>query len=268
MNVKAVVKVMNFHALLRVDASRRLSETYATMQDELEAMMRIVLNNRNLRLDKTVKLPDPNLPVLRIYLGADLGFCGGVNASISSELSRDHTSEKIVVGKKVRRNKEVSLFLTQEQLQNDFSQVEAYLERAVRQRPWSGVEVVYNHFYNLSSIKQEVRRIYPVAELEAKDESTLGNNQQSDFFIEEDAATLLEDMVFAYLVYEMKIAMASAAASENVMRQNATSESLKKLDEMEEEQIRRDRKIKNQKSFQKTIDSFVKQKSLQNSADA
>lgn len=46
------------------------------------------------------------------------------------------------------------------------------------------------------------------------------------------------------------------------MRQNATTESLKKLDEREAEELRLQRKEHTQKAFRKTIDSFVKQKSL------
>lgn len=64
------------------------------------------------------------------------------------------------------------------------------------------------------------------------------------------------------LVYEVRIAAASAYAAENIMRQNATSESLKKLDELETEAVRAERKERNQASFRKTIDSFIKQKSL------
>ena len=75
MNVKAVVKVMNFHALLRVEASGRQAVKYNTMEEELSAMMSILQNNQNLRLDKRIHLPDMSLPVLRIYLGSDLGFC-------------------------------------------------------------------------------------------------------------------------------------------------------------------------------------------------
>ena len=86
MNVKAVVKVMNFHSLLRVEASRRQAEKLSAMEEELSAMMRIVLTNRNLRLDKRIRMPNPELPVLRIYMGSDLGFCGSVNASVLSEL--------------------------------------------------------------------------------------------------------------------------------------------------------------------------------------
>ena len=64
MNVKAVVKVMNFHALLRVEKSGKQAIMYSTMEDELSAMMQILQSNRNLRLDKHIRLPDPDLPVL------------------------------------------------------------------------------------------------------------------------------------------------------------------------------------------------------------
>lgn len=257
MNVKAVVKVMNFHALLRVDASRRRAEKLAAMEEELAAMMRIVLNNRNLRADKRIRLPDPGLPPLRIYLGSDLGFCGGVNASVTSALNQDRSGEKVVVGKKLRTPSQVSLFLTREEYEADPEGVYQYLERAVKERCWSAVELVYNHYYNMSSIKQVTRRIYP---LEAQPEEM--ENQWDDFVIEGDVEGLLNDMTVSCLVYELQIAAASAFAAENIMRQNATMESLKKLDELDEEALRQARKEKNQQAFQKTIDSYVKQKSL------
>lgn len=259
MNVKAVVKVMNFHALLRVENSRREALKYSTMEDELSAMMQILQSNRNLRLDKNIRLPDPNLPVLRIYLGSDLGFCGSVNTSVSSVLQHDAAGEKIVIGKKLRRSSEVSLYLSQEEYHQNFEKVRTYLERAVRERCWSAVEIVYNHYYNVSCVKQEIKRIYP---LEAKTNEVIAN-EWDDFEINGDAQRMLEDMTISCLTYEMRIAAASAYAAENIMRQNATSESLKKLDEMEAEATRLERKEKNQKSFQKTIDSFVKQKSLE-----
>lgn len=260
MNVKAVVKVMNFHALLRVESSGRQALMYGAMEEELSAMMRILQSNRNLRLDKRIRLPDESLPVLRIYLGSDLGFCGSVNTSVSSMLRHDAGVEKIVIGRKLRRPAEVSLYLSQEEYSGNFGKVREYLERAVRERCWSAVELVYNHYYNVSSVKQENRRIYPLAVHQAEMELS---NEWDDFEIEGDAQRLLEDMTISCLVYELRIAAASAYASENIMRQNATSESLKKLDEIEAEAARVQRKEKNQASFRKTIDSFIKQKSLQ-----
>ena len=257
MNVKAVVKVMNFHALLRVDASRKRAEKLLDMEEELQNMMQIVLGNRNLRLDKRVKLPDASLPVLRIYLGSDFGFCGGVNATVSSVMRQDADSEKVVIGKKLRRSGEVSLFLTQEQFEKEFDSVRGYLERAVKERAWSAVELVYNHYYNMSSIKQVERRIYPMEQPPEKE-----GDQWADFMIEGDVEGMINKMTVSYLAYELKIAAASAYAAENIMRQNATSESLKKLDEIEEENTRQARKAKNAASFQKTIDSYVKQKAL------
>ncbi|MFI3313607.1 MAG: F0F1 ATP synthase subunit gamma, partial [Eubacteriales bacterium] len=241
---------------------RRSAERYNAMQEELEAMMEIVLQNRNLKLDKAVKLPDPNLPPLRIYIGSDYGFCGGVNSTVSGILAHDENCDKIVIGKKLRNSGEALLVMTQEEYTTKPQMVYEYLVRAVKERCWSAVDVVYTHFYNISSIKQESRRIYPMEEKATKQEDVW-----LDFNVEGDVVKLLENLTIAYLDYEIKIAVASAFASENVMRQNATSESLKKLDEMEEEAIRKDRKEKNRRTFQKTIDSFVKQKSLEQSSE-
>ncbi len=263
MNVEAVVKVMNFHALLRVESSGRQALRYATMEEELSAMMQIIQSNRNLRLDKLIKLPNPKLPVLRIYMGSDLGFCGSVNTSVSSVMSKDSASEKIVIGRKLKRPKETSLFLSREDYQNDFTSVRAYLEKAVTERPWSAIELVYNHYYNVSNVSQVVKRIYP---LDFDAEEAEVENAWDDFEIEGDPEQLLQDMTISCLVYEVRIAAASAYAAENIMRQNATTESLKKLSEMEAEEKRVMRKEKNQASFRKTIDSFVKQKSLKENA--
>lgn len=258
MNVKAVVRVMNFHALLRVEASGNLALMYSAMEDELSAMMKIIQSNRNLRLDKRIELPDERLPVLRIYFGSDLGFCGSVNACVSSVIQKDSQAEKIIVGRKLRHPPEASLFLTREEYQENFEKVRAYLERAVKERCWSAVELVYNHYYNVSSVKQEIKRIYPL-NIQPEEET---ENQWDDFEIEGDAQKLLENMTVSCLVYEVRIAAASAYAAENIIRQNATSESLKKLDEMETEAQRQERKAKSQNSFRKTVDSFVKQKAL------
>ena len=257
MNIKAVVKVMNVHALLRVEKSRNQADLYQTMAEELEDMMRIIMNNRNLQLDKIITLPSPDLPVLRIYIGSDLGFCGSVNSSVSSVLGKDTSSDKIVIGKKLPRPADTVLYMTREQYETDFDSVVAYLRAAVHEKRWSAVELVYNHYYNLGEIRQEVKRIYP---LPAEKKKT--GRELDDFIIEGDAEDLLEDMLLSCLTYEVRIAAASAYASENTMRQNATTESLKKLDEREAEELRLQRKENTQKAFRKTIDSFIKQKSL------
>lgn len=258
MNVEAVVKVMNFHALLRVESSGRQALMYSTMEEELSAMMQLIQSNRNLRLDKLIKLPNPKLPVLRIYLGSDLGFCGSVNTSVSSVMNKDADSEKIVIGRKLRKPKEISLYLSREEYHQNFEMVREYLAKAVQKRCWSAVELVYNHYYNVSNVSQVVKRIYPLD----FDMDTEIENAWDDFEIEGDPEQLLEEMTISCLVYEVHIAAASAYAAENIMRQNATTESLKKLGEMATEQTRLIRKEKNQASFRKTIDSFVKQKSL------
>ena len=263
MKIKAVVKVMNFHSLLRVDNSRKRAEHYAAMQNELVQMMRIIVNNRNLRLDKLISPPDPDLPILRFYIGSDFGFCGNVNSSITSmmnqEANEDQDVESIVIGKKLK-SKDASLHVTQEEFYGRFEEVKDYLVRSVKENTWSAIEIAYNRYYNSGLIKPELERVFP---LDLRDDgSTNEAALLADFMIEGDPKELLQGMMISYLVYELKIAMASAYASENLMRQNSTSESLKKIDEIEEEELKEERKERNAEAFKKTVDSFVKQKAL------
>ena len=99
-------------------------------------------------------------------------------------MQKDTRTEKIVIGRKLRRPAEVSLFLTQEDFAENFEEVRAYLEKAVHECCWSAVEIVYNHYYNLTTVKQEVKRIYPLTE---QTETTTYANEWDDFEISGDA---------------------------------------------------------------------------------
>ncbi|MDR2354809.1 MAG: F0F1 ATP synthase subunit gamma [Clostridiales Family XIII bacterium] len=256
MNVKSVVKVMNFHALLRVEKARKQAVVLSSMRFELEKMLRSVALNRNLRLDKLLKLPDARLPALRIYLGSDYGFCGSVNSSVSSVLARDADAEKIVIGKKIRGRGDVSLSLTWDAYYRDVGRVLGYFTRAVREQPWSAVELVYNRYNNVGSVGLDRRKIYPVNADGFKEAGDGG--ERADYIIESNITGLLEEMLIAYSFYEFRIAAASAYASENTLRQSSTQDSIKKLDEREAEETRVERKEKNEIAFRKTIDNYTR----------
>jgi hypothetical protein len=61
-----------------------------------------------------------------------------------------------------------------------------------------------------------------------------------------------------YICYEIKICEMNSYAAENVVRQQITRESLKKIDELEEEKTMVERKAKKQKDFQKIIENYRK----------
>ena len=83
MSIKSVVKVMNFHSLLKVDKAKRNAEKYFQYEKELTNFVDIIINNRNLILDKKMLKLDKHLPALNIYIGNDMGFCGNLNYNIN-----------------------------------------------------------------------------------------------------------------------------------------------------------------------------------------
>ena len=89
----------------------------------------------------------------------------------------------------------------------------------------------------------------------------LGNEEYTeDFVCEGDMQDLLLDLTELYLQYEVEIAAQVSLAAENITRQNITTESLKKIDEREEEELQRARRELKDKEFAKVLDNFTKLK--------
>ena len=255
--IKNVVKVMNFHALIRVENAKRRAKRYQQMEDEVYHMMDLIMNNRNLILDKNILKPRADKPTLTIYLGSDLGFCSNYNSLINGELDKNPAGDKILIGKKLKRSVEdVLLRIDQDEFEKRIAEVEAILRESIRKKKNSSIHVVYNRYVNSTEICLESRQIYPF-EMKAEADPA---NYRDDFLIDGDVEDLLTELATTYLAYEIRITGFSGYASENIMRQNTTSESLKKIEEREEEALMEERRERRQQEFSKTIENFSKMK--------
>ena len=67
-----------------------------------------------------------------------------------------------------------------------------------------------------------------------------------------------KDLLTTYLTYQLKIMRSSGYASENILRQNTTNESLKKIDEKEAELQMEERREKRAEEFAKVIENYQK----------
>jgi F0F1-type ATP synthase gamma subunit len=254
MKTKTPVKVMNFHALLRIDASRRASERYVRMEGEVSKIIDLVVNNRNFVLDRRARKADADRPALDILIGSDYAFCGSMNALVNAAMREDGERERIIIGKKLRRpEKGVLLAMGRDELERRFEEAEMILEKSVRELEHSEIRIVYNHYYHSGRIGLRRKKIYPtVSGAEAE------NLYTEDFSFEGDAEDLLASLSAAYLGYELRIAATNSYASENIMRHGATTESLKKIEEREEEGRRAANREKRAKAFSEVLDGYSK----------
>ena len=263
MRIKSVVKVMNFHSLLRVDSSRRNAEKYFRYEQGLTDFTDNILNNRNLILDKKALKRNKNGKPLNIYIGNDLGFCGNFNSNVNEKARGDTESDKIIIGKKIMRDKKnVLLSITKEEYMDNVKKIEDILYDSIKNSKHNEVNVIYNHYYNISKIELLKKRILPLEEHEKSESAEKQDLYKEDFVVEGDINNILIKIIVLYLSYEIRIAKENSFASENIMRQTITRESLKKIDEMETETARVERKIKNIKSFKKVIENYSKLRSL------
>ncbi len=253
MKVKNVVKVMNFHALVRVDNAKRQAARYMQMQEALMGMMAAIANNRNFRLDKSIFQPPADGKVLNIYIGSDFGFCGNYNYKINEQIRPDEKERAIVIGKKlhIREGVNVIAHIPRKEFSAHYEEIEGIIADAIESRQYAKILLTHIHYENTSTNYLEKLQIYPL-------QSFTDKSYTEDFEVEGKLDELYAHMLGTYVTSELCLALINSNAAENVLRQNATTESLKRIEEIEAEQIRVERKESQAKEFSKVVDNFSK----------
>jgi len=252
MKVKSVVKIMNFHSLLRVNTARKKAERLNSYEKELHNMIDIIVNNRNFLLDKKSLIPPKDKNSLIIYIGNDYGFCANFNTAINNLLRNDSVNDKIIIGKKLTKNtNNIIKYLDKDSFYGQASEINDYVLDSLINFKYSSIKVVYNHYYNVNKLGLVEKVIFPIEPLKETKET----KYIEDFVTEGNINDILINLVSLYINYEIQIAEASSWAAENVMRQTVTKESLDKIEKIEEEQQNLIRKENKAKSFKRIIEN-------------
>lgn len=252
MKVKSVVKIMNFHSLLRVNSARKKAERLNAYEKELHNMIDTIINNRNFLLDKKSLIPPKDKNSLIIYIGNDYGFCSNFNTTINNLLRNDSINDKIIIGKKLITNvNNIIKSMDKEKFYEESNEINEYILDSLINFKYSSIKVVYNHYYNVNKLGLVEKVIFPIEPLK----DTQEKKYNEDFVIEGNINDILINLVSLYINYEIEIAEASSWAAENVMRQTVTKESLDKIEKLEEEQQNMVRKEKKSKSFKRIIEN-------------
>ena len=127
------------------------------------------------------------------------------------------------------------------------------LATGITEKKYSEIRLIYNHYRNASEIDFVDKAILPLPK------GIIGETAyQDDFVWEGEPQEMLKQLLILYLTYELEIAGYVSAAAENLTRQNVTTESLKRIDEIEEEKVRVERKERKAEEFSKVLDNFTK----------
>ena len=256
MRIKSVVKVMNFYSLLRVDSSKKKAEKYFGYEQAVRDFIDNILNNKNLILDKKMIKMNEKGRELNIYIANDLGFCGSFNSNINEVLRKDKDNDKIIICKKIIQNKSyenVILSMSKDEYFEGNTKINKIMFDSIKDKKYKSINLIYNHYYNVSRIERVKRQILPLEKTKSKKEE-----YQDDFAVEGNINSILLNIIALYLGYEIKVAVENSYASENIMRQMITKESLKKIDEIEDEKQREERKERQIKSLKKQLDNINK----------
>ena len=244
---------MNFHSLVRVDKAKREASKYFGVEDELCKILYQITNNRNLKLDKKIFLENSDGIILDIFVGNDLGFCGDFNYQLQKAIRNNQDSYKIIIGKKifVKDDQKVLLQIEKNSFLQDSYKIDNLISKYIYEKKIKEINVFYNHYYNVNEIKFEKKKLFPL-ELGTYDDVDLN----VDFTIETDINEFLSSVLSLAICFQIKIFESNSFASENVMREKITSESIEKIKKSEEARHIQELKEKNEESFKKQINNY------------
>ena len=251
-SIKNVVKVMNFHSLLRVDKARKRAENYLQVGNEITTILSEILYNKNLVLDKQALVPDKDMPVLDIYIANDYGYCGDFNSSVRREIMKNPNNDKIIIGKKIvyKDNKTV-LKIEKDDFEKRFLEIQHYIERSLLDMSYSEINIYYNHYYSSTTFGFKRIKAFPI---EFSGEYYEGN----DFVAETDLQKMLKSLVSFYICYQLKMCECISEAAENLNRNQITRMALDRIEEQEIEDRNAMLRKKNEKACFENVENFKK----------
>lgn len=250
--IKNVVKVMNFQSLLTMNKALNEADKYRDVGKEITEILRRIMYNKNLILDKNIILPDSNKPKLNIYIANDYGFCGNFNSEVSRQIRKDKDEYKIIIGKKIVYNDDkVLLKINKDDFKERFMEIEKCIDQAIQSMNYSQVNVFYNHYHSLTSFEFVKIQLYPI-------EFVGEYYEGEDFVIETDITKFLGSLMTFYICYQLRMCESISYAAENVLRSQITSSALDKINEREEETKHEIIKKRKEKSILKSVENFKK----------
>ena len=251
-SIKNVVKVMNFHSLLRVDKARKKAEKYLSVGEEITKILTEILYNKNLVLDKQILMPDKTKPILDIYIANDYGYCGDFNSSVRRAIMKNIDNYKIIIGSKIvyKDNKTV-LKLEKDLFNQEFTQIRHYIEKSLLDMSYREINIYYNHYYTSTTFEFKKVNVFP---LEFKGEYYSG----VDYTAETNLQNMLKSLVAFYICYQLKMCECISEAAENLNRNQITSMALDNIEEKEEEKRNQYLRTRNEEACFKNVENYKK----------
>ena len=251
-SIKNVVKVMNFHSLLRVDKARKRAEHYLTVGNEITTILSEILYNKNLVLDKNALIPDPNSPILDIYIANDYGYCGDFNSSVRREILKNTTNDKIIIGKKiVYKDANTIMKIEKDNFESQFIDIQHYIEKSLLDMKYSEINIYYNHYYSSTTFSFKRVKVFPI-------EFTGEYYEGVDFVAETNLQNMLKSLVSFYICYQLKMCECISEAAENLNRNQITRSALDRIEEQEEEKRNAMLRKKNEEACFKNVENYKK----------
>ena len=176
------------------------------------------------------------------------------NYQLQRAMKNDLDSYKIIIGKKIFKREQddkVLLQIEKSTFLSDYHKIDSIISDYIYSKKIKEIDAYYNHYNNVNDIQFLKKKLFPL-DIGTYDDVDLN----VDFTIETDINEFISSLLSLAICYQIKIFESNSFASENVIREKITSESIDKIKKKEEADRIRELKEKNAESFNKQINNY------------
>lgn len=264
--VRSSVQVMNFHSLMNIAGAMENIEKVREYEDDIKNVIGNILNNEHLILDKHISNSffekTSSDKDVNFYITSNFGLCGNFNSSVikyytlNGKSYRNYVSGKKGI-KKMQKSNDFHININDLQDVTIFEElVDLFFADEI-----TGINIIYNKFITQDKNEFVVQQLLPFDRDELPEKKDVIG--EADYIIECSFTKLLRDLITLYISDKVYIAHLSALATENAVRQQITTESLKKIDSEIVKWDLEQKKMRRMAKNDELMDMLIKGKSME-----
>ena len=223
MNQEKVLKVINFHSLLKMNKFKGKINSYQNISNDVFKIIKELYFNKTIYFDRNALIPDSTKPKLNIYIANDSGLCGNYNTEVIDKIKTHPNDYKIIIGRKITYDDEFTLLkLSNRDGEKSIIEIEKIINDGLRGMKYSEINIFYVNYNNYSDYSLKQIELFPI---KYDGKSFIG----LEFESKSNVLEVIKGLISYYICYQIYTALDLSRVSENRERKRTTDIALKKV---------------------------------------
>lgn len=196
MQLDKVSDTLKVKALESIKDSKTKVSAYKQTSEEILNIIKELIYNNNLDVDKNVFKPEVTKPKLNIYIAYDEDLYGEFNNIITNKIKEDIDSYKIIIGGNVDKDLNSILKIKKEEFKDRIKDIEEIIDAGLKKMSFSEINLNYIYYESYNHFSYKKVKLFPFA--------FNGTNTDGKRYIcKTDSEVVIKGLLSFYILHEI-----------------------------------------------------------------